>query len=249
MALLLDGDLNTLTDLRTLDSNILDVANVEGIDLTVKLERAQEDLEDEVETWLREDAQVEARTALKQVAATRTLRRYHALRTLEAAYRDAYYAQLNDRYAQRLKEYRTQADEVWKRIGATGLGMVSVPLPRPAGPETTVLPGPLAAADYFAQMTWVNAQGEESAASRETLVKAGAGHSLLAAPPAAPATAAGWHLYLAVSGTAAARQTETALALGQAWTMPGSGLRAGEAPGGGQSADGYLRRTATVRRG
>ena len=61
MALLVDGDVNHIEDLKEWDTSVLDVANGEGIDLSAKLRLAAKEMEEEIESFLRwqEDLQIE----------------------------------------------------------------------------------------------------------------------------------------------------------------------------------------------
>jgi hypothetical protein len=91
MALFTDGPVSTIEDLRAYDSQIGDIASMEGIDVQQKLALAQEDLSIELERLL------DGRHGLEKVVQTPPLKLWHAYRSLELVYRDAYFTHLNDR--------------------------------------------------------------------------------------------------------------------------------------------------------
>ena len=95
MALFTDGPASNIEDLTAQDSQLLNVANSEGIDVTVKLALAQEAIGIHLEGLLGEGPH----RSLRHVVVTPPLRLWHTYRTLESVYRDAYNSQLNDRYA------------------------------------------------------------------------------------------------------------------------------------------------------
>src|ERR1044072_4136716 len=94
MALFTDGPAATIEDLAAQDSQLLTLANAEGIDLTVKLGLAHEAVGLELEELLSAGSSYR----LGQVVVTPAVRLWHTHRTLELVYRDAYHSQLNDRY-------------------------------------------------------------------------------------------------------------------------------------------------------
>ena len=111
MALFTDGAISSIEDLTGHDTQLLNVANVEGIDVTRKLALAQEELGVEVAGLLgrRCYRATGAPPAIEQVVVTPPLKLWHVFRTLEMVYRDAYHSQLNDRYAGKRDEYREMA--------------------------------------------------------------------------------------------------------------------------------------------
>src|SRR5690349_21619073 len=121
MALFTDGPASTIEDLTAQDSQLLDVAQVEGIDLTRKLALAQEEAALEIEGLLETlrpvDAALWAPTSMgpANVVVTPALKAWHTFRTLEAVYRDAYHSQLNDRYAAKRDEFRERAKWAYEK--------------------------------------------------------------------------------------------------------------------------------------
>ena len=95
MALFTDGAITSIEELSGHDTQLLTVATVEGIDVSRKLALAQDEIAVEVASLLGRQA---APPALEQVVVTPAMKLWHAYRTLEMVYRDAYHSQLNDRY-------------------------------------------------------------------------------------------------------------------------------------------------------
>lgn len=242
MALLVDGDINTLDDLREWDSGILETADGERIDLNAKLRRAQAEVEEEIERFLRE----QERGALGQVVIDRALRHWHALKTLEATYRDAYFNQLNDRYGEKWKHYLKLAEQQQARYFDSGVAIVLQPLRRPAGVEATLAEGSLAPATYRVLATAVDALGRESAPSPVTVATSPVPHSLAVRVPYLPDGAAGWNLYAGYAEGPLALQNEIPLRPDDTWMAGAGGLRSGRPPGEGQPADEVIRAGGSV---
>ncbi len=116
MALLTDGNPNDTIALKVYESAILDVANIERIDLDVKLTLATEEVSEDVIDILLDHTQtqdpqsiVRRMIGVSDVVVTTQLKRWHALHTLEIVYRDAFNNQLNDRYEAKFLEYQDLA--------------------------------------------------------------------------------------------------------------------------------------------
>src|SRR5581483_2707393 len=130
MALFMDGPATGIEDLAAQDSQLLNVASAEGIDLTVKLAVTQEAVGIELEGLLRECNGPE----LQHVVVTPALRLWHTYRTLETVYRDAYHNQLNDRYAGKRDQFRELGMWAYDRLMGIGIGTTDRPVPRAAAP-------------------------------------------------------------------------------------------------------------------
>lgn len=220
MALLMDGGLSTLEDLRAQDSGVLDVAHVEGIDVTAKLALAEREIALEVERVLRQ----EQAGAVEQVLVTDAVRRWHVLLSLEMVYRDAYFSQLNDRYGGRWRAYESESRRAAQRVLDGGIPMTRHPLARPAGVTAMVTPGVAPESTYWVQATFVDGQGKESAPSVMQTVFAPDQHGLAARVSDVPAGVSGWNLAIGLAPDAMKRQNASPLALDAEWTMGLSGL-------------------------
>jgi hypothetical protein len=237
MALLVDGDINGLDELREWDSGVLEVAHGEGIDLGAKLRRAQAEVEEEIEAFLRD----QERGALRQVVVDRGLRHWHALKTLEAVYRDAYFNQLNDRYGEKWKHYFALSGRQAQRYFEAGVAIVYEPLRRPAWVEIVIGEGSLPPASYRIQATAVDGRGRESAPCPVQVAAAALPHELRVRLPFAPEGAAGWNVYASAGDGAPGLQNAAPLGLEEEWVMPLQGPVTGRPAGEGQSADEVIR--------
>jgi hypothetical protein len=111
--LLTDGNPNDSVDLQMYESAILNVASIEGIDLDVKLSLATEEISETILDILLDHtrsvwpmANLRRTIGVSDVVVSPQMTRWHALHTLAVVYRDAFNNQLNDRYQQKLEEYR-----------------------------------------------------------------------------------------------------------------------------------------------
>jgi hypothetical protein len=219
----------TLEDLTAQDSGLLGVVGPEGIDTTKKLKLAQEELGVELAALL-----PRVGVGLEHIVVTTPLRMWQVFRTLEMIYRDAYYSQLNDRYKGRQEEYRKLARWAEEKLLEAGLGIAADPVPRPEMPQVTDAIGDLQGGTYYVCTAWVNAAGEEGAASEWNSVAITGGGAITVIPGSAPPRAQGWNLYAGLSAEEMWRQNEAPLALGT-WTWAGPLVAAGYAPGNGQA--------------
>jgi len=254
MALFTDGLISTIEELLRYESAILDVAKIEGIDLTTKLKLAEEEIAVELHTFL---ARVNYTTQYgeittvvpwrpDQIVVTEALHKWHTFRALSITYRDAYNRQLNDRYQGKWQEYDKLAAWAAGALFDSGVGVVYAPVPRAQKPELTVVAGSLPAATYYVAVTWEGAAGAEGAPSELAAITLPAGKSLSVKPVDPPDGATGWNVYAGYSGTDSGRQNDSPLGAAQAWVEPASGLKKGQATGSGQAPDIYLRQA--VRR-
>lgn len=237
MALLVDGDINGLDELKEWDSGVLEVAHGEGIDLGSKLRRAQAEVEEEIEAFLRD----QERGALSQVVVDRGLRHWHALKTLEAVYRDAYFNQLNDRYGEKWKHYYELSGGQAKKYFDAGVAITYEPLRRPVWVEAEIEDGPTAPGSYRIQATVVDGQGRESSPCPVQVVAAALPHRLRVRLPYAPEGAAGWNVYVSGADTAPGLQNAAPMGLEEAWELPPEGVASGRPAGEGQAADEVIR--------
>lgn len=254
--LLTDGSPNTAEDLRAYESAVLSVAHAEMIDVGVKLGLASEEIAQDVLDFLLNrasgtDPRGAARrtTGVGDVVVTRQMKRWHALLTLAVFYRDAFHNQLNDRYKAKWAEYRSLARQARERTYSFGVGLVSEPLAAPEAPRFGFVAGPFEARTYFGQVSWVSASGAESAPSAMSSFEAPALSVPVVEAVNPPGNAVGFHVYLGLTPQTVARQTTTAVAVHDVFTLPATGLAAGAAPGEGQSPEVYVTGEPVLRRG
>jgi hypothetical protein len=109
-------------------------------------------------------------------------------------------------------------------------------------------PGSFDPATYWIQAAWVNSQGQESVAGPVTVCSSETEHSLMVYPPAAPAGASGWNVYVGTKPDAVGRQNTAPLAPGEPWTLSLLGVQPGAAPGTGQAVEFYVTRQRLLTR-
>jgi hypothetical protein len=241
MALFIDGFVSSMEDLAAQDSQLLDTASIEGIDVAQKLALAQGELALELKALLTRLSYVDQlfwiapQPNLGSVVVTPALKLWHTFRSLEMVYRDAYNSQLNDRYAGKRDQFHVSAKWAYEMLVQAGIGVASVPVPRAATPAVTAAaaqaPGtPLPDGTYYVTVAWVNAAGEDGACALPATI-ATTGSSLLVQPAgAAPKTAARWNVYVGVGPDSMALQNGSPIAIGHTWLQPAA-LAAGRPPG------------------
>jgi hypothetical protein len=246
MALFNDGPVSSIEDLQGHDTQLLELANTEGIDVTRKLALAQEEISLELRVLLaRIGGPVELGApaivpSLDHVVVTPPLKLWHTFRTLELVYRDAYNSQLNDRYAGKRDEYHSLAQWAYEKVIQSGIGMSQDPLPQAGAPMVQPAPGAIADGIYYVAATWTNGGGEEGAASLPVVITT-AGSTFTAHPPSpAPSNARGWNVYVGDNPRGMFQQNATVLPTGEAWTQASPVIASGRAAGTGQGPN-YMR--------
>lgn len=246
MALFTDGGISSIEDLLAYESEILGVATVEDIDLTVKLELAAEELGIELSAYL---ARRRLTVSLGQIVVTEPLHKWHTFQSLALAYRDAYHRQMNDRYRGKWHEYEKLARWAWQALLDTGIGVTNDPIARAAKPELGSETGAAAPAGYFVRVSWRSDRGEEGAPSAIAAMTTASGQVMTVRAVDAPSNAIGWNVYAGTSAMEQRLQNDVVLAIGTAWTMPASGPQPGTPAGTGQAPQYYLRPARVFERG
>lgn len=245
MALFTDGPLSSIEDLTAQDSQLLNVANVEGIDVTQKLTLAQEQLALELitlldrMTFVNQWSWLAPPPSLKTVVVTPGLKMWHIFRALELVYADAFASQLNDRYAARRDQFHEQAKQACDQLATAGIGISWTPVPRAAVPNVVAAAGNLPDNTYYVTMTWTNSTNEEGAPAVTSAITTSQS-TLLVEPVAPPASATGWNVYVGTDPDGLELQNGSPIAVGQTWLQPGTVTTGGRGPGRGQSPS-YLR--------
>jgi hypothetical protein len=236
MALFTDGPVATLDDLKAFETSILEVANTEGVDLPVKLSVAHEELGVELAAFLTQRS-AGAGIDLERVVVTAPLKQWGVFHALAVTYRDAHHSHLNDRYLPKWKEYGRLAKLAAERLFQIGVGIVNAPVPRPGLPEVTSVAGPLAGGTYYVRVTCLGAGSAESSPSEAVAYDAPALSRLNVKAAGSPAMATGWNVYVGLALDELKKQNDSAIGVGQTWTMADSGLRSGAVPPQGQRPD------------
>jgi hypothetical protein len=246
MPLFTDGPASTIEDLAAQDSQVLDVASVEGIDLTRKLALAKEAVAIDLEAVMRRSGN--GPTPLASVVVTPALRLWHTYRALELVYGDAYYNQLNDRYAAKRDRFADLGKWAHERLILTGVGIAPRPVPRASTPDVAIAPGAAADGTYYVTMAWLNGTGEEGAAAIPAVITT-SGSSFTVTPKSAPSEAAGWNIYAGPAPDSMVRQNDQALALSTAWIQPAMVRASGNEPGCGQPPSYFHALPRLIQRG
>lgn len=247
MSLFIDGHISTLDDLKAWESEILDVASTEGIDLSSKLESAAEEIGIELTGFLLAENEPDARE-LRRVVVTPALKQWHMARTLANSYRDAYHRQLNDRYQGKWQLYAELDRRASDGLERAGVGLVRRPVPQAEKPAVSESENALEPGTYYLRVSWTDAFGQEGQASDAvTFESAGMAPTLQATRP--PAEATGWNVYSGWTAADVRRQNQEPLGPGESWTASGSIVADGPAASEGQVPDYYVSIRRILQRG
>src|SRR6266702_2622362 len=167
--LLTDTPAIEIEDLADHETVILDTASAEGINLTVKIRLARDEVGLQLLAQLPQLGLVNI--ALKNIVLTPALRLWLIFHTLEIVYRDAYHNQLNDRYKAKWDEYKDLSTFASGLLFQVGVGTVVNPIPQAVHPRLSLVGGSLTPAKYFVQVAWRNAGGEEGNTSEMTALQ------------------------------------------------------------------------------
>jgi hypothetical protein len=252
MALFKDGPMSGIEDLTGYDSQLLNLANAENIDVDRKLTLAQEEIGMELAALLNRAGQgltpgSITETDCDNLVVTPALKLWHTFRTLEIVYRDAYDNQLNDRFAGKRDSFKERAHWARERLLELGIGVAFAPVPQAATPSITTVNGTLEAGTYYVSICWLNERGQEGAHSSPAVAYVQQGTFQVCLGDA-PKGVTGWNVYAGRSSETMARQNSLPLGLSSAWTQPGQ-ISAGPAPSAGQSPDVCVPITRVLERG
>jgi hypothetical protein len=254
MALFTDGPVSGIDDLSAQDSQLLDVASTEGIDVSRKLAAAQDDLGVELTVLLNklrfadQAFWVASPPNLGMVVVTPPLKLWHTYLSLEMVYRDAYNSQLNDRYAGKRDQFHEMAEWAREKLIQTGTGIAARPVARAATPQVTALPGGLADGTYYVSMAWVNGNREEGASAVPAVITI-ASSTLQVQPGPPPDNAIGWNVYVGSEEDGMVLQNEQPIGGGAMWRQPDSPATAGRGPGLGQDPNYFKPTPRLIQRG
>lgn len=236
-----DSPAVTLQDLADYETGITNTAVSEGINLTVKIVLATNEVGLQLQGQFpplgtSNNAPVSGLT-LSNIVVTPALKQWLVYHALELVYRDAYFSQLNDRYQAKWTEYQNLSAAAETLLFQIGVGTVLDPIPQAGPPALSLVPGTLAAGKYFVEVSWMNASGEEGAPSQTAALQVPSGDTLQAQAVNPPANAAFWRVYAGATPDALHLQNPAPLAVGASWIAPGPGLTtSGPQPGDGQKA-------------
>lgn len=254
MALFTDGPASTIEDLSAQDSQLLDVASVEGIDVTHKLALAQEAAAMDLESALGGTRASNyaagdglCRLRLENIVVTPPLRMWHTYRTLEMVYSDAYYSQLNDRYAKKREQFGILGRWAYERLILAGIGITMRPVPQAATPDVEPAAGAVPNGTYYVTMAWTNAAGEEGVSAIPAVITTT--NSGFFVRPVGSQAGAAWNVYAGTAPDSMTRQNTSPIAAGAVWTQSGGLTTSGNTPGRGQAPSYYHALPRVIQRG
>jgi hypothetical protein len=241
MALFVDGPASTIDDLTDQDAGLLGVSQTAGINVSTKLRLAQEEIGTDLHLWLIRPRSMETlwgpTLKLDQVVVTRSLKRWETMHALALVYRDAYFSQLVDRYQAKWQEFAKLAAKARESLIASGLGMVNDPLKQPQAPVLGSVTGPQSGGAFYASVSWVNAEGQESAASVASSITVPDGNLMTVTAVNAPGNATGFRVYAGTALSAMYLQNDVLLTPGLTYNYVPGLVTQGTLPGGGQKPD------------
>lgn len=258
MALFTDSDVVTLDDLLQFEGSLVQISSTHGIDVETKIRLAIDEIGDKVLLSLLQAGSAEQwrgtnQLGLDNVVLSSPLYRWICFNSLARVYAEAYNVQLNTRFQGKWTEYQQQANQASNLVMASGIGIVSQPLRKPASPAISLSQGTTIAPAIFAQVSWTGSQNQESAVSAVAGATLNGATTVTIAPSGTgsgvPANASGWNVYAGISQGSLTLQTESPLALDQAWQVPSSGLFNGRVSGNGQPADFTITFSKRLQRG
>jgi hypothetical protein len=239
MALFIDGCISGLDDLAAQDSQLLDIASEESINVTQKMGLAQETIGLDLVSMLRGYESLGwpiwliREPRIDQVVVTPALKLWHTYHTLELVYGDAYFDQLNDRYGAKRDQFHLLAESARERLIELGLGIVADPVRQAAIPQLIAIPGTLPDGTYYATMSWANQNGQEGASAVPEAITTSTS-SFELQPGNAPCNVVGWNVYVGTAPQSMYLQNTSLLALGAVWQQPAVLTIGGPMPGNGQ---------------
>jgi hypothetical protein len=250
MALFTDCAVTSIEDLRGHDTQLLNVATVEGIDVTLKLALAHEELSIEVGGMLGRlalEGQLNAAPTVEQVVMTPPLKLWHVFRTLEMVYADAYNSQLNDRYGGKRDEYHARVRWAYGQALLTGLGIATDPVKQAAAPVVLASAGSLTDGAYYVAIAWTNMAGEEGASSVPAMMQVSGGSFTV--ETSTPPRVTGWNVYSGTTLSSLTIQNAQLLTPEQTWVQPDTLSTTGRLAGSGQAPSYWVPVQRTIQRG
>jgi hypothetical protein len=245
MALFTDGSISGLDDFVAHDSQLLDIATVEGIDVTRKTTLAQEEIGLELVNMLNRlhfvdrPSWVASQPDLKDIVVTRSLKLWHIYRTLEMVYSDAFSSQLNDRYAAKRDQFHDAAQRARDQLMQIGVGVTAQPVPRAQPPQVIAIPGNLADGTYYITMAWLNSLGESGKSALPTAITLSASTFQVQPLPSPPA-ATSWNVFAGHTPDGMFLQNGAEIPIGEIWIQPAPLIENGQGPSEGQEPN-YLK--------
>jgi hypothetical protein len=249
-----DGVVSSVEYLAKQDSRLLDVADVEDIDVTVKIALAEEEIAVDLESmlrgvrWLDQPFWCRPRPDTDNIVVTPALKLWHTYRTIEMVYEDAFFSQLDDRFKAKRDQFHEKARAARERLIDTGVAIVWNPVSQADLPFVGPIPGTsLPDGTYYVTVSWVNKDGGEGAPAVATSITT-SGSLFLVTPGSAPESAAGWNVFVGTAPETMCLQNASVIAPGAAWAQRNI-PETGRGPGNGQLPDYVQPIPRVIRRG
>jgi hypothetical protein len=138
MALLIEQSISCLSDWAAYDSKLSLLSAQESTPVEKKAELAQQEVQTEVLAFLVRNttlSDAHVRSTLKQIHVSEPLKRWHVMQTLNLYYSDLASLQGSVLHREQSRLFEIRADEARDQAFATGLGIVSNPVPIGERPE------------------------------------------------------------------------------------------------------------------
>ena len=255
MALFVDGPPATIDDLTNQDSGLLEVAQTCGINATIKIALAHDEVATDLELWLEHsrpagvDLLWNPALRIEQIVVTPTLKRWETMQALALFYRDAYFSQLADRYQAKWDEYAALTRAAYEKFVASGMGLVNDPVRLADPPSLSSVPGPQKGGTFYASVSWVNATGQEGQPSVASSIAIQDGNLMTVSATGAPANAIGFNVYAGSDLNALHMQNNMVLPVSGTFTFVPGFTATGRLPGSGQKPDFIKPLPRTILRG
>lgn len=244
MALFTDGTAVGIEDLTAQDSGLLEIAVVEGINLTTKLALAQGEVGLELKALFERTRTRDvfglnrSSVRLANLVVTPPVRMWQVYHTLVLVYRDAYFNQLNDRYKAKWTEYASLARWAKDKLIETGVALVANPISQAGAPAIAFVAAAESAGTFYLSVSYVNATGEEGKPSVPISITTTDGNVPDVTPVGPPINATGWNLYGGMSPQTMYLQNDSPLDLTLDFAFyPTTAQVSGSLPGDGQIAN------------
>ncbi|MCU1325543.1 MAG: hypothetical protein JWN34_913 [Bryobacterales bacterium] len=233
MALFEDGPACAAGDLARIDAGLLDTAAAYGIDVTAKLALAHEALASDLQLWLdRAGGQ-----RIGHVVVTDSIRQWETMQALALVYRDAYFADLGERYRVRWDEYSRLCRSAYEQFITAGLALVHNPVRKAAPPLLSIVSGPQTGGSFYASVAWVNAEGQQGEASEASSLAVPDGRIMTVSAVAKPVNAIGFNVFAGTSLGLLTQRNQVPLPASASFLfIPGSSAD-GPLAGSGQKPD------------
>jgi hypothetical protein len=154
-----------------------------------------------------------------------------------------------DRFEAKWQGYVELASVARESFLAGGLPAVNEPIPRAAAPALVSVAGTGTGGTFYASVAWVNATGQQGAASEVSSMTVADGNVMVVAAVNPPSNATGFLVYAGTALNALALQTSVALPVSSTYEYIPGQITSGPGPGHGQKPEFFRPAPRTILRG